>query len=205
VAGPAGPQGPIGPQGPAGAQGPQGGIGPKGATGAQGPQGQPGAQGGVGPTGPAGGTTGPTGAQGAQGQPGPQGQQGPPGASGGVLASTTTVNGPGIGRFALSGGRNGSFQFAVVAINLTPSGRGQHPPITITKALDSSSPSLLVATTRGTSFSGATLVVYKANSTLPAVQYTLTGVKITHDQVIAGSGGASTQVLTLTYKTISYH
>jgi hypothetical protein len=185
-----------------------GGIGPKGATGAQGPQGQAGAQGGVGPqgpTGPAGGTTGPTGAQGAHGQPGPQGPPGQAGASGGVLASSTTVNGPGIGRFALSGGRNGSFRFAVVAINLTPSGKGQHPPITIVKALDASSPSLLVATTRGTSFGGATLVVYKANSTLPAVQYTLTGVKITHDQVVAGSGGTSTQVLTLTYKTISYH
>jgi type VI protein secretion system component Hcp len=126
-----------------------------------------------------------------------------------VLGASATVGGAGgIGRFSLTGAtRAQSLDFGVASLSVGQlgSGRRQHQPITVTKLVDSSSAALLLATSRGTAFRGGTLVVFKPNSTLPAVQYTLTGVVITHDQTTVDTGGVAEQVLTITYKTISYH
>lgn len=211
-------QGPIGLKGDVGLPGPAGSTGPtgsKGTTGLQGQQGTEGTNGLPGTPGTTGipGTPGTQGSQGPQGNPGAGGSAGPAGpagASSGVLAESQTVAGTVGEATVVVGHGKPALSFGLLSLHVSaPSkprtaGKPSLPSVTFTKPVDSASPALNVAAGGDTEYPSVTLKLYRADSSVPAVQYVLTNVLIS-SLTLAGATGTSapTQSLALRFEKIT--
>jgi hypothetical protein len=143
------------------------------------------------------GVQGPQGAQGATGSPGAQGTMGSPGVS--TLQTTPST----IGTVTLrqpSHGKSGPIDISFEPVSVTVGSGPKVTPVVVTKKIDTSSPALLQALTRGSVFTSVAIVLNGVNGE-PVARYSLKNVLIVRSE-IAGVDGVSTQTLTLRYQAI---
>jgi type VI protein secretion system component Hcp len=211
----------VGPAGPQGATGAQGIQGPTGPTGSIGPTGSTGPTGSIGPTG----STGPAGAQGSAGAKGDKGDKGDTGDKG-APGKSVTVNPSSsetdVAAVALSNPLQGpvgettdssSTKLAFDALSVdyqasspnnissaaqgAGSGKITAQTITITKVLDSLSPTLLGAAASRQEFKQALIVIPTKGANKDDLRLVLTDVVITNDHISTSVGAKPTEQLTL--------
>jgi type VI protein secretion system component Hcp len=196
-------------------------TGPQGATGAQGIQGPTGTTGATGPTGPAG-STGAKGLKGDKGDKGDTGDKGAPGKSVTVNPSSSETD---VAAVALSNPLQGpidgesqdkapgSTKLAFDALSVdyqasspininsatqgAGSGKVTAQTITITKVLDSLSPTLLEAAASRQEFKQALIVIPTKGANKDDLRLELTTVVITNDHISTSVGAKPTEQLTL--------
>lgn len=184
---PGGATGPAGPQGPQGPAGAQGDAGPAGATGPQGPKGD-------------------TGATGPQG---PQGPQGPAGASGVPAAK------PPVGLLTLEGAPSERPDGAIVVQSIdwasgadsswtkgggASVGKPGVGDLTITKAVDKTSPLLWSRITQGKAFNSGVLKLSASSASTPYASIPLTGLFVTSITPRVGDDGKSVEDVSFAVK-----
>jgi type VI protein secretion system component Hcp len=205
--------GPAGPQGATGAQGIQGPTGPTGSTGPTGPTGATGA------TGPAG-AQGSAGAKGDKGDKGDTGDKGAPGKSvtvspsssqtdvaavalsnplqGAIIGETTDSSSTKLAFDALSVDYQASSPNNIsTATQGAGSGKVTAQTITITKVLDSLTPTLLGAAASRQEFKQALIVIPTKGANSDDLRLELTDVVITNDHISTSVGAKPTEQLTL--------
>jgi type VI protein secretion system component Hcp len=205
--------GPTGPQGETGAQGIQGPTGPTGPQGAAGSQGPAGAQG----------STGAKGSKGDKGDKGDTGDKGAPGKSVTVnssasetdvaaVALSSPVQGPITGESIDSGPNSSKLAFDALSVDYQAAGAPTNigsqiggagdgkvaaQTITITKVLDSLSPTLLGATASHEEFKQALIVIPTQGANNDDLRLELTDVIITSDHISTSAGSKPLEQLTL--------
>ncbi len=146
------------------------------------------------------GATGPTGPEGSPGSVGAPGVQGLAGLSATALAIPTSVGQVTLKRAVqgkVGGGTPSEISFAPLSVTLND--KSKKGSLTITKLLDSSTPSLLQAMASASVFPSGSIVLDGSNST--STRYKLTSVVITSSK-LEGTESTKTQSLTLKYQKI---